>query len=99
MANQSATWAEWDLELVAQEIADLKSLDFDLDLTGFNPGEIDDFLFRDPQDLPEQDLVDVPGEPTTRLGTSGSVGLIACWRAMRLVPKMWPGWWAQQLPC
>src|SRR5512141_569259 len=62
MANQSATWAEWDLELVAQEIADLKSLDFNLDLTGFDPGEIDDFLFRDPEDLPEEDAVEIPAE-------------------------------------
>lgn len=68
MANQSATWAEWDLELVAQEIAGLKSLDFNLDLTGFNPGEIDDFLFRDPDDLPEKDVIDIPGEPITRRG-------------------------------
>jgi DNA modification methylase len=68
MANRSATWAEWDLELVAQEIADLKSLDFDLDLTGFDPGEMDGFLFRDPQDLPEEDLVDIPGEPVTQRG-------------------------------
>ena len=67
-ANRSATWAEWDLELVAQEIAELKSLDFDLDLIGFDPREIDDFLFRDLQDLPEEDAVDIPGEPVTRRG-------------------------------
>ena len=66
--NQSATWAEWDLELVAQEIVDLKSLDFDLDLTGFNPGEIDDFLFRDPEDVPEEKPIDISGEPITRPG-------------------------------
>ncbi len=68
MANRSATWAEWDLELVAQEIADLKSLDFNLDLTGFDSGEIDNFLFQNLEDLPEEDVVDVPGDPTTRRG-------------------------------
>ena len=68
MANQSATWAEWDLGLVAQEIAELKSLDFNLDLTGFDPGEIDDLLFRDPQDPPEEAPLDILEEPITRQG-------------------------------
>ena len=68
MVNRSATWADWDLELVAQEMFDLKSLDFDLDLTGFDPGEIDDFLFRDPQDPPEEDVPEISGEPITRTG-------------------------------
>ena len=38
MVNRSATWAEWDFELVAQEIAVLKSLDFDSDLNGVRSG-------------------------------------------------------------
>jgi hypothetical protein len=44
IANRSATWADWDSELVALEIQELKGMDFDLNLTGFDPVEIDDFL-------------------------------------------------------
>src|SRR3981081_2742402 len=44
MVNRSVGWAEWDDELLAQELADLKGLDFDLSLTGFDDREIDDFL-------------------------------------------------------
>src|SRR5947208_11490747 len=44
--NRSATWAEWDLELVAMEMGELKALNFDLALTGFSSVEISRFLFR-----------------------------------------------------
>src|SRR5262245_37670919 len=36
LVNRSASWAEWDTELVALEIEALKEMDFDLALTGFN---------------------------------------------------------------
>src|SRR5215831_11384800 len=44
MVNRSVTWADWDEELLALELQDLKESDFDLDLTGFDPGEIDGLL-------------------------------------------------------
>ena len=37
MVNRSVNWAEWDLELVTLEMEELKTLDFDLSLTGFDP--------------------------------------------------------------
>lgn len=40
MDNRSAQNSEWDMELLNLEIQDLKELDFDLDLTGFNPDEL-----------------------------------------------------------
>jgi ParB-like chromosome segregation protein Spo0J len=54
MVNQSATWAEWDLDSVTLEIAELKGLDFDLNLTGFDRLEIDQFLFSNPDEEPER---------------------------------------------
>ena len=42
MVNRSATWADFDEELLALELQDIQAADFDLDLTGFDPGEIDD---------------------------------------------------------
>ena len=42
--NKLALNAGWDVELLKIELGDLKALDFDLSLTGFDPGEIKDFL-------------------------------------------------------
>src|SRR4051794_20683547 len=39
--NRSATWAEWDWDVVAQEIAELQHTGLDLALTGFDAREID----------------------------------------------------------
>src|ERR1700693_6325262 len=69
MVNRSVTWAEWDSELLAQELEDLKGLDFDLSLTGFDDREIDDFL-SDPGDDDRANLVppvpDIPAAPARR---------------------------------
>src|SRR6266852_6239220 len=62
MVNRSVTWAEWDEELVALELEELKALDFDLRFTGFDPVQIDGLLFRDP-DKQEGDVV--PEVPQT----------------------------------
>lgn len=40
MVNKSVSWAEWDEELLKLEFDDLKALDFNLELTGFDLGEI-----------------------------------------------------------
>ena len=44
LVNRSVTWASWDEELLALQLQQLSAADFDLDLTGFNPGEIDGLL-------------------------------------------------------
>ncbi len=44
MVNRSVTWADWDEELLALELQDIQGSDFDLSLTGFDPGEIDSLL-------------------------------------------------------
>ena len=41
MDNRSHEEAEWDMELLAPELEELRSLDIDLKLTGFDPHEID----------------------------------------------------------
>jgi DNA modification methylase len=68
--NKLALNAGWDEAMLKLELADLKALDFDLDLTGFNTDEIDALLaepgtegLTDPDDTPEP-----PTEPVTRLG-------------------------------
>jgi DNA modification methylase len=47
LANQSATWAPWDEELLKLEFEDLQNMDFDLQLTGFDFDQINDFLDSD----------------------------------------------------
>ena len=37
MVNRSVTWADWDEDLLAVELQDLKDSEFDLSLTGFDP--------------------------------------------------------------
>ena len=41
LANRSVTWADWDEELLALELADLTEAGFDLALTGFDDVELD----------------------------------------------------------
>jgi ParB-like chromosome segregation protein Spo0J len=41
MVNRSASRAEWDDSLLAVELSELSAVDFDLDLTGFDPCEVD----------------------------------------------------------
>jgi ParB-like chromosome segregation protein Spo0J len=44
MVNRSVSWADWDEDLLAQELRDLNAANFDLSLTGFDTKEIDDLL-------------------------------------------------------
>lgn len=68
MVNRSATWADWDTELVAIEIKELQTIDFDLSLTGFDPLEIDDFLFGDQADPAEEDIPELCQDAVTQPG-------------------------------
>src|SRR6202162_6145386 len=66
MVNRSATWADWDEELLAIELLDLQTSDFDLALTGFDTKEIDDLILND---TPSEDAVPpLPDHPVTRAG-------------------------------
>jgi hypothetical protein len=64
MVNRSATWADWDEELLTVELLDLQTSDFDLRLTGFDTKEIDDFLLKD---IPDEDATPpLPVVPVTK---------------------------------
>jgi DNA methylase/ParB-like nuclease domain len=66
LVNRSATWADWDEDLLAIELMDLRTSDYDLSLTGFNSKEIDDFLLHDARD--EDVVPSVPNDPVSRIG-------------------------------
>lgn len=61
LANRSVEWAEWDNDLLKLELDELKEMDFDLELTGFELDEIkkitgldaDTGGLTDPDDVPE----------------------------------------------
>jgi hypothetical protein len=66
MVNRSATWADWDQELLALELQDLQTSGYDLALTGFDTQEIDALVLND---APDEDAVPpVPYDPVTCMG-------------------------------
>jgi DNA modification methylase len=67
MVNRSVTWAAWDEELLALELQELKESDFDLDLTGFDPGEIDGLLALE-DDERANATPPLPENPVSRVG-------------------------------
>ena len=71
MVNRSVTWAEWDDDLLGLELLDLKNLDFDLGLTGFDDQELAQLLAAlDASDgLCDEDAAPpVPQTPTSKVG-------------------------------
>ena len=74
MDNRSHEEATWDLELLAPELADLRALDFDLGLTGFDVHELDTFL-RDPMD--EEKANQAPPLPDVAVTRPGDLWLCA----------------------
>ena len=67
MVNRSVSWADWDEELLSLELQELSAADFDLSLTGFDPGEIDGLLA-----IPDEERGNatppLPENPVTRVG-------------------------------
>jgi DNA modification methylase len=79
--NKLALNADWDNEMLGLEFAELKDMGFDLELTGFDLGEID-ALFPQPETagLTDEDAVpEVPEQPVT---VEGDVWLLGRHRLM-----------------
>ena len=67
--NKVSEFAEWDVELLKLEFADLGEMDFDLTLTGFDIGEIEALTLDETEGLTDEDAVpDAPAVPVTVLG-------------------------------
>jgi hypothetical protein len=77
LVNRSATWADWDEELLAIELMDLQTSDYDLALTGFETQEIDALTLND---APEEDIV-VP-VPITPVSCTGDLWLLGPHRVL-----------------
>ena len=75
--NKMALNAGWDEELLKIELENLKELDFDLELTGFNVDELDDILGKneEEQKIIEDDFdIEPPEEPKAKLGDIYQLG-------------------------
>lgn len=74
--NKMALNAGWDDELLKLELENLKELDFDLELTGFNVDELDDiFQVEEEQEIVEDDFdIEPPEEPKAKLGDIYQLG-------------------------
>jgi hypothetical protein len=68
MVNRSVTWAAWDDELLKLELEELSEADFDLSLTGFDPGEIDALLVDPEDDEKANAAPPLPENPVSRAG-------------------------------
>jgi DNA modification methylase len=71
MVNRSVTWADWDDDLLGLELLDLKNLDFDLGLTGFEDKELVRLLVAQEatDGLCDEDVAPpVPQTPTSKMG-------------------------------
>ncbi len=76
LANRSATWAEWDDELLGLELAELQEAGFDLALTGFSEDEWDALIAGDDggEGLTDDDAV--PEVAETAISKPGDVWLL-----------------------
>lgn len=74
--NKMALNAGWNEELLKLELENLKELDFDLKLTGFDIDELDDiFQVEEEQKIVEDDFdIEPPEEPKAKLGDIYQLG-------------------------
>lgn len=77
--NKMALNAGWDEDLLKSELENLKELDFDLDLTGFNSSEIDEILnsldIEEEKEVVEDDFdVEPPEQPKAKYGDIYQLG-------------------------
>ena len=79
LANRSANWAAWDLTAVAEELAELRSLQFDLTLTGFDLKEMDELLAPRAS---EQTLESVPEQPPVPVSVPGDLWICGAHRVL-----------------
>ncbi len=72
LVNRSVAWADWDEELLSLELQEIRELDFNLDLTGFDVPEIDKLLA-----LPgDEEALAPPPLPAVATSRSGDLWLL-----------------------
>ena len=74
--NKLTMNSDFDIDILRTELENLKELDFDLELTGFNVDELDDiFQVEEEKEIIEDDFeVELPEEPKAKLGDVYQLG-------------------------
>jgi len=78
LVNRSVAWADWDEELLTLELQEIRELDFDLNLTGFDVPEIDHLLAPPAEE--EADVV--PPLPERAISRPGDLWLLGPHRVL-----------------
>lgn len=73
--NRLGELGEWDMSIVMSELEELKDMDFDIEVTGFELPEDEEY-----EEIVEDDLPEVPEEPKSKLGDIFQLGdhLLIC---------------------
>jgi len=73
--NRVAQDSEWDIGLLNTEFTDLLDVNFDLDLLGFNPKELEDLIVDKPEGLtPDDQVPEIPQDPVAQIGNMWTLG-------------------------
>ncbi|HUJ51208.1 MAG TPA: DNA methyltransferase [Bryobacteraceae bacterium] len=72
--NRTNQESDWDEALLGPELMDLKALEFDLSLTGFDTRELDALLLTPDVDAKANACPDVPTAPVSRVGDLWRLG-------------------------
>lgn len=74
--NKLALNAGWDEDMLKVEMEELKDMNFNLELTGFDAGEIAELLLGEPDEVTEDDFdIEPPAVPISKLGDVYQLGL------------------------
>lgn len=76
MVNRSATWAQWNEELLALELQEIQESEFDLSLTGFEDEELARLLAAQDAVLGLTDEDSVPELPETPVSKTGDLWIL-----------------------
>jgi ParB-like chromosome segregation protein Spo0J len=98
LVNRSVAWADWDEELLALELQELNEADFDLSLTGFNPGEIDG-LWRSRTRRKPTRCRPFPRLPPPEPAICGSAVSTECSAVIPRARRLWRDSWASASRC
>lgn len=74
LVNRSATWADWDMDLLLEELQALHNADFDLHMTGFDQKELDKMLMEMGSDKDPDAVPDAPEVPVVKDGEVWTLG-------------------------
>ena len=73
--NKTNEYSDWDMGLLIQEFTDLLDNNYDLELTGFDPDELEKIIVGAKEGLTDEDAVpETPEEPKAQLGDIYKLG-------------------------